>query len=64
MDHRLIHDAASQMAKETLRAVKDCLFEHEHHIAFEEFYYICKQNLEAYELEVERIRQRLVPSQN
>jgi len=64
MDHRLIHDAASQMARETLRAVKDCLFEDEHRIAFEEFYYICKQNLEAYELEVDRLRQRLRPSQN
>jgi hypothetical protein len=52
------------MAIETLRAVKDCLFEDEHRIAYEEFYFICKQNLEAYEIEVDRMRQRMRPSEN
>lgn len=64
MDDRLIHGAAVQMAAETLRAIKDCLFEFEHADAFDEFYAICKRNLEDYEREAERIQRRLKPSLN
>lgn len=64
MDHRLIHDAAAQMAEETLRTVRDCLFEFEQADAFDEFYAICKRNLEDYEREADRMQRRLKPSLN
>lgn len=62
MDARLIHDTAIDMARAILRAVQDCLFEHEHQIAFDEFYAIAKQELERYTFEVERMQKRLRPS--
>lgn len=64
MNHRLIHDAAFQMAKEILSTVKDCLYEQEHRDAFQEFYAICQRNLEAYETQADRMQKRLHPSRN
>lgn len=63
-NHRLIHDAAFQMAKLLLRTVKDCLYEQEHREAFEEFYRLCKAGIEEYEVQADRMQQRLNPSRN
>jgi len=64
MDQRLIHDHADDMARQILATVKDCLFEEEHRIAFDEFYDICRRELENYEAEAKRIEGRLRPSTN
>ncbi len=64
MNQRLIHDAAFLMAERILRAVKDCLNESEHWVAFEEFYQICKRQLEEYETLANRMQQRLRPGRN
>lgn len=64
MNHRLIHDAAFQMAGAILRTVKDCLYEQEHRLAFEEFYGLIKAGIEQYEAETDRVEKRLKPSQN
>jgi hypothetical protein len=64
MNHRLIHDAAFQMAEGILRTVKDCLYEQEHRDAFQEFYEICKRALEEYETQANRMQQRLKPCRN
>lgn len=64
MSQRLIHDAAFLMAERILRTVKDCLYESDHGVAFEEFYQICKGQLEKYETQAERMQQRLRPSRN
>lgn len=61
---RQIHDAAFQMAQAILGTVKQCLYEQEHREAFEEFYRICKQELESYETERARMLQRLRPMSN
>ena len=64
MNHRLIHDSAFSMAEGILRTVKDCLYEFEHRDAFEEFYQICKRQLEEYETLADRMQKRLRPSRN
>lgn len=64
MNQRLIHDSAFLMAEGILRTVRNCLYEHEHRDAFEEFYQICKRQLEEYETLADRMRQRLRPSRN
>ena len=64
MNHRVIHDSAFQMARELLGTVKDCLREEEHRDAFEEFYTICKNGLESYEVQADRMEKRLKPSRN
>jgi len=64
MDARLIHDHADDMARQILATVRDCLLEHEHREAFEEFYRICKEELEWYERERERMLRRLLRPMN
>ena len=64
MNQRLIHDAAFVMAEAIMRTVEDCLYESEHRVAFEEFYQICKRQLEEYETLTNRMQQRLRPSRN
>jgi len=60
----MIHDAAFLLATELLATVKDCLHEQEHRDAFEDFFTICKRNLQAYEIQAERMPKRLGASRN
>jgi hypothetical protein len=60
----MIHDSAYRIAQAILATVKDCLYEHEHRDAFQEFYEIARRNLETYETEVDRMKKRLKPSSN
>lgn len=64
MNRRLGHDAAFEMAKAMLNVVKNCIREDEHRDAFSEFYAICKVGIESYEMQRERMMQRLHPSKN
>jgi len=64
MNHRLIHDHAHLMAQEILAVVRNCLYDHEHRDAWEQFYMIAKAGLEKYETERERMLHRLRPMSN
>jgi hypothetical protein len=61
MHTRLQHDAAEAMAHALLDLVKPCLREEEFRDAFDEFYAVCRARIEAYELQIDRMRRRLNP---
>lgn len=63
MNHRLIHDHAHQTAQEILVVVRNCLYDHEHRDAWEEFYMIAKAGLERYEADHSRCPFRRGPGQ-
>ena len=52
------------MATAMLNVVKNCIREDEHRDAFSEFYAICKAGIESYEVQRERMMERLHPSKN
>lgn len=64
MNKRLVADNAEQMARALLYVVRNCIREDENRDAFIEFVAICKQGIEAYEMQRERMMQRLKPSKN
>jgi hypothetical protein len=52
------------MAKAMLGLAKDLLKPEDHRIAFEWFYDTCKDGLLSYEVQRERMQERLKPSKN
>ena len=64
MSGRLTHDAAVAMAHALLDRVKPCLREEEWRLAFLEFYQICRAGIEAYNIQQDRMRQRMKPLDN
>lgn len=64
MNERLINQTAFLMAREILGTVQNCLRPEEHRDAFQEFYATCKRNLQAYQVQMERMEKRLRPSPN
>ena len=64
MSNRLAHDAAYAMAKAILDVIAPTLREEEKRDAFAEFYQVCKAGIEAYELQVCRMQNRLDPKGN
>ena len=63
-NERLIHDAAVAMAHALLDKVKSCLREEEWRLALQEFYQICRAGIEAYNIQQDRMRQRMKPLDN
>jgi hypothetical protein len=61
---RLEHDAAYMMARHLIEVIAPCLREEEKIDAFREFYHVCRAGIEAYEIQVNRMRQRLKPLSN
>lgn len=62
MNQRLINDVALMMTAHLMKMVmvpEDCRKE-----VVKDFYDICRFGLEAYELQVDRMQQRLQPSKN
>ena len=64
MSGRLTHDAAVAMAHALLDRVKPCLREEEWRLALQEFYQICRAGIEAYNIQQDRMRQRIKPLDN
>ena len=64
MNQRLINETAFSMAASLLAIVQNCIRPEEQRDAFREFYDLCKTNLEAYQIQAERMLQRLKPSKN
>ena len=64
MNQRLQHDCAMAMAKAILDVVASCVHPSCHKDAFEEFVAICQTGIDAYEIQVDRIQQRLHPCKN
>jgi hypothetical protein len=64
MNSRLIHDAAFAMACALADLLDPALPEEERQDAREMFYHVCKAGLEAYELQLNRMQQRLRPTSN
>jgi hypothetical protein len=63
-NQRLQHDAAVAIAKTCLGVISPCLPPALRQQAWKSFYQAAKWGIEAYELQVERMRQRLHPSKN
>ena len=61
---RLQHDAAVAIAKACLDVVASCVHPSCHKDAWDEFYMIAKSGIEAYEIQLNRMQQRLHPSNN
>jgi len=64
MNQRLCHDAAFAMATAILEVVENCIRPEERRDALNEFYRVCMAGIEAYQIQAERMRQRLHPSKN
>lgn len=64
MNQRLIHDAAFSMARRMLKEIHNFASEEDARIAFGRFYDACKEGVELYEVQRERMLQRLKPSRN
>ena len=58
-NERLIHDACFSINKELLHLIAHLIREEEHRDAFTEFYDVVRNGLLRYEVEQERLRQRL-----
>jgi hypothetical protein len=63
MNQRLIHDAAFILARE-LASRLNLAREEQVEEAVEEFYLICRAALEGYEIQANRMQQRLRPCSN
>ena len=63
-NQRLQHDAAVAIAKTCLGVIFPCIHPALHQQVWESFYQAAKRGIEAYELQVDRMRQRLHPSKN
>ena len=61
MNQRVINQAAFLMAKDLLQTIQTCLRPEEHRDAFQEFFTICKNGLEAHQVQTERMEKRLRP---
>ncbi len=59
MNQRLIHDAAIGMAHVLPERMQGCLREEERRDAFDEFYEVCKAGIEAFNVQQERLIQRV-----
>ena len=64
MHERLIHDAAWAIATALDQAISPALPEDERESAFGVFYTAARAGIEAYEVQLERMQQRLHPSKN
>ena len=58
---RLQHDAAAAIATACLHAISPCLHQSLHKQAWEWLYEIAKREIVAYGIQVDRMRQRLLP---
>ena len=63
-NQRLQHDAAIAIARACLDVVSRCIPPEMHKDAWESLYEVAKAGIEAYELHVDRMQQRLHPSRN
>lgn len=61
---RLLHDCAWVMAQHCVELLNNLLREEEKLTAKEEFYSICKAGIEVYEIQKERMLDRLNPTKN
>jgi hypothetical protein len=64
MNQRLVNQMALEMAQAILNIVSPCLRPEEHKGAFGEFAEVCRAGIEAYEIQMSRMRQRLLHSDN
>lgn len=64
MNQRLQHDVSFALATALLEIVQNCIRPEEQRDCFDEFYRAARAALEAYDIQAERMRQRLHPSQN
>jgi hypothetical protein len=64
MNQRLKHDAVMAMATACLDLIKPCLRDEEWRDAFEGFSAICTAGIEAYEIQKQRMLERLNPTKN
>lgn len=64
VNQRLQHDAAVAIATTCLDVVSSCIHPALYQQAWESFYQAAKGGIEAYELQVDRMQQRLHPSKN
>lgn len=60
----MIHDAAWAIATALVEAMTPALGEGEHQEAFAVFYETARAGIEAYEVQLERMQQRLRPGEN
>jgi hypothetical protein len=61
---RLQHDAAFAIARACLNVVASCVHPSCHKDAWEKFYMIAKSCIEAYEIQADRMLDRLRPLEN
>jgi hypothetical protein len=64
MHKRICHDAAFPMAKALLDVVAPCIREEERRDAFDAFYRICLDGIEAFLIRHNRMESRLHPGKN
>jgi hypothetical protein len=64
MNNRLIHDSAYAAAVSLLQSFSPCLREEEHKDAFDVAYETVKAAIEAYEIQTNRLEERLRPGKN
>ena len=64
MNERLTHDCAVALAHALLEVVEACLTEAERRAAYDRFYLICKAGLDSYQIQQDRLQQRLRPTRN
>jgi hypothetical protein len=63
-NQRLQHDAAAAIARTCLDVISPCIHPALHQQAWESFYQAAKWGIEPYELQVNRVQQRLHPNKN
>jgi hypothetical protein len=63
-NQRIQHDAAIAIAKACLDVVASCIHPSCHKDAWEEFYQVAKAGIEGYEIQNQRMLQRLLPCKN
>jgi len=63
-NQRLPHDTAMAMAQAILDVVASCVHPSMHRDAFDEFFAICKAGIEAFNIQQQRMQQRLRPGRN
>ena len=65
MNERLTHDCAVALAHALLEVVEPCLTEEaDLRAAYDRFYLICKAGLDSYQIQQDRLAQRLRPTRN
>jgi hypothetical protein len=64
MNQRLQHDTAFALAHVLLGIVQNCIRKDERRDAFDAFYDACRAGIEAYEVQVDRMQQRMKPLEN